>query len=81
MQQDEKRQLENRVLSRPLSEITSPWDLKELAYLLQDETHLREVLRTEGDRYERIAKFRAMQPYVHFETSRDLALDLTYGRA
>ena len=81
MQQDEKRQFENRLLSRRLSEINSPWDLKELAYLLQDETHLREVLRTEDDRYERMAKFKAMKPYVHFEPSRDLALDLTFGRA
>ena len=67
MNQDERRQVENWVLSRPLSEVSHPDNLHFLAMLIQDHDHLREKLMTEPDRGERRAKLDTMRPYLGFE--------------
>lgn len=66
MNQDEKRRIENFVLSKRLEEINHPDNLHFLAGLIQDHDHLREVLMTEPDRRERRKKLETMRPYLRF---------------
>ena len=73
MTQDAIRQLDNYLLSTPLSgrddrqPITSGELLRYLASRIVDHSHLREILMSESDRYERHEKFEAMRPYLPFK--------------
>lgn len=66
MNPDEKRKIENFVLSRRLEQVNHPDNLHFLAELIQDHDHLREVLMTESDRKLRRAKLETMRPYLRF---------------
>lgn len=64
---DEKRKIENFVLSRRLEQINHPDNLHFLASLIQDHDHLREVLLTDADRKQRREKLETMRPYLRFK--------------
>lgn len=66
MTADELRQIENFVLSRPLSDVNAAENLQFLARLIVDHDHLREKLMTEPDREKRRLKFDAMRHYLDF---------------
>jgi hypothetical protein len=71
---DAIRQLDNYLLSTPLSgrpdgsrqPIASGELLRYLASRIVDHSHLREILMSENNRYERHEKFEAMRPYLSF---------------
>jgi len=73
MTQDAIRQLDNYLFSTPLSgredrdPITNGELLRYLATRILDHEHLREVLMSETNRYERHEKFEAMRPYLPFK--------------
>ena len=75
MTQDAIRQLDNYLLSTPLSgrpdgsraPIENGELLRYLATRIVDHAHLREVLMSESNRYERHEKFEAMRPYLPFK--------------
>lgn len=61
----ERREIENYVLARKLSDLQYGYELRFLAQVIQNHDHLREkLMETSGkDRYE---KYHAMVPYLSF---------------
>ncbi len=76
MTPEARRQLDNYLLSTPLSgrddrqAIADRNLLKDLARLVDDHDHFREVLMSETNRYERQAKYEGMRPYLRFRAYR-----------
>jgi hypothetical protein len=72
MTPEARRQLDNYLLSTPLSgrddrqAIDNRNLLKDLARLIEDHDHFREVLLSESNRYERRAKYEGMRGYLKF---------------
>ena len=72
MTPEARRQLDNYLLSTPLSgrddrqAIEDRNLLKDLARLIEDHDHFREVLMSEANRYERRAKYEGMRHYLKF---------------
>ena len=72
MTDDERRECENYAISKRLSEVNDPDNLKFLAALIDSHDFLRSKLMSEPDRRLRAAKLEAMRPYLPF---RALPLD------
>lgn len=66
MDQDDKRKLDNKLMSMGLGRLDDPGLIAQLGYLVQDHSHLGEMVRA-VEPEKRSEMFEAIRPHLRFE--------------